>query len=165
MNTNDYAVKVPTPQAMEQLGAALASVLEAGDLLLLRGCLGAGKTTLVRGLARAAGFTGKVTSPTFTLMNIYPVTPPLYHFDFYRLENGGDIEDLGLDDHIGHDGIALVEWPEIALEQLPAEQLGVDISLCEDDYERERLVHIRAVGADYQPKLERLMQIVAAGDR
>lgn len=146
------------------MGAALASVLEAGDLLLLRGCLGAGKTTLVRGFARAAGYAGKVTSPTFTLMNIYPGDPPLYHMDFYRLESGGDVEELGLNDYIGHGGIALVEWPELADGQLPAEKMVVDIALADGDYERERLVAVSARGKDYELKRERLMQIVAAGD-
>lgn len=157
MNTEDYTLKLSSPQEMEQLGAALAGVLEAGDLLLLRGVLGAGKTTLVRGLARAAGYEGKVTSPSFTLMNIYSTEPPLYHFDFYRLESG-DIEDLGLDDYIGREGVALVEWPAAAAAWLPEEWLAVEIELCAEDYERERRVSIHAAGEANQNKRERLMR-------
>ena len=162
MNIEDYTFKIDSPAAMEALGAACSAVLDVGDLLLLHGCLGAGKTTLVRGLARQAGYQGKVTSPSFTLMNIYPVQPPLYHFDFYRLESM-EIEDLGLDDYIGREGIALVEWPDAAAGWLPEEWLGVTITLCDEDYNRERQVVISAAGAASERKRERLMQIVALG--
>ncbi len=157
-------LKIYNEEEMLDLGKALASVLAADDVVYLLGNLGVGKTTLVRGIARALGYTGRVTSPTFTLMNIYNSDPPIYHFDFYRLE-GGEIEDLGLDDYLERQGISLIEWPRLEAAELPEHALLVEIKLAEEDYERERLVHIRAEGEKYQEKLEGLMHCVYPGHR
>lgn len=151
-------------EAMLALGKEIASVLEADDVIYLTGELGVGKTTLVRGIARARGYEGRVTSPTFTLMNIYAVDPPLYHFDFYRLEKG-ETEDLGLEDYLERQGISLIEWPNLTDDLLPEEALLAEISLREDDYERPRCVRLTARGARYEKKLEGLMQLVHAGYR
>lgn len=144
---------------MNQLGKNLASVLEQDDVVYLQGELGAGKTVLVRGTARSLGYEGPVTSPTFTLMNIYPSKPVIYHFDFYRLESP-DLADLGMDDYLERGGIVMIEWPQIGSAVLPGEGLWVDIQLVDDDYERERKVHVAARGQKYQDKLERLRQSV-----
>ncbi len=155
-------LKIYNEEEMLELGKALALVLATDDLVYLQGNLGVGKTTLVRGIARALGYEGRVTSPTFTLMNIYNSNPPIYHFDFYRLE-GGEIEDLGLDDYLERQGISLIEWPHLEGAGLPAQALFVEINLGGDDYDRERLVHIRAQGDKYQEKLEGLMRCVHPG--
>lgn len=146
---------VSDENAMEKLGESIARVLESGDTLLLTGVLGAGKTTLVRGIARGMGYEGRVTSPTFTLLNIYPARIHLYHFDFYRLE-AEDIADLGLEDYLERDGISLVEWPQAAGDSLPYEAWLLDIALVNDDYDRERLVTMFARGERYQEKLKEL---------
>jgi len=94
-----------------ETGAMLASSLVAGDTVLLVGALGAGKTVFVRGVARALGVDpGKVRSPTFTLVNLYRGRLPVYHVDLYRIEKQEDLSELGLEDLIGRDGVALVEW-------------------------------------------------------
>jgi tRNA threonylcarbamoyladenosine biosynthesis protein TsaE len=93
----------------EEVGEELAAGLGAGDLLLLSGELGAGKTTFVRGLARGLGATAAVQSPTFQLVRIYPGRIQLAHVDLYRLESGADLGDLGLDDLL-EQGIVAVEW-------------------------------------------------------
>lgn len=155
-------LKIYNEEEMMELGKSLASVLTADDVVYLIGHLGVGKTTLVRGIARALGFTGRVTSPTFTLMNIYESIPPIYHFDFYRLE-GGDIEDLGLEDYLERQGISLIEWPQLERSELPREALLIEIQLSEDDYDRERLVLISAQGERYQEKIEGLMTVVYPG--
>jgi tRNA threonylcarbamoyladenosine biosynthesis protein TsaE len=95
----------------ETVGAELGVALRAGDVVLVEGELGAGKTTFVRGAARALGVTGPVTSPTFTIGQRYPGPVPVSHLDLYRLSGLAD-EDPGLlDDYVGPDSIAFVEWP------------------------------------------------------
>jgi tRNA threonylcarbamoyladenosine biosynthesis protein TsaE len=97
----------------EAIGARLAGRLEPGDLVLVSGELGAGKTTLIRGACRALGVTEPVTSPTFTIGQRYGGRVPVSHLDLYRLGGLGD-EDPGLlEDYIRPDSIAFVEWPEI----------------------------------------------------
>lgn len=151
-------------EQMLELGQALASVLDPGDIVYLRGVLGAGKTVLVRGVARGRGYEGPVTSPTFTLMNIYPAQPVIYHFDFYRLETP-DLDDLGLEEYLEGGGISLLEWPQVGDTVLPPEALGVDIELSDDDYDQPRRVQITAWGNRYEQKLERLKALVDTGDR
>lgn len=96
-----------------EAGARLASDLGRGDTVLLEGSLGTGKTVFVRGVARALGVDpAEVRSPTFTLVNIYPGRLPVYHIDLYRIEKEEDLTELGLEECIGTDGVALVEWAE-----------------------------------------------------
>ncbi|NLO22688.1 MAG: tRNA (adenosine(37)-N6)-threonylcarbamoyltransferase complex ATPase subunit type 1 TsaE [Syntrophomonadaceae bacterium] len=144
---------------MERLGEKIARVLDDNDLVYLKGELGAGKTTLVRGIARAKGYQGRVTSPTFALMNVYLMeNMQINHFDFYRL-NPNDIYDLGVEDYLERQGLSLIEWPQAGAGILPPEALLVDISLIDDDYERERRVSIKAQGSQYQRKIEELQRL------
>jgi tRNA threonylcarbamoyladenosine biosynthesis protein TsaE len=95
----------------EAIGARVAAGLGAGDVVLIEGELGAGKTTLVRGAARALGVTGPVTSPTFTIGQRYPAPVPVSHIDLYRVPGlAGEEPDL-LSDYLGDDAVAFVEWP------------------------------------------------------
>ena len=111
------------------LGSALARVAEAGDVITLSGPLGAGKTVLARGfVAERVGPETNVASPTFTLAHVYDsVTPPIWHFDFYRIETPQDVEELGLDDALAA-GISVIEWPDRALAWLPVERLDIVLS-------------------------------------
>lgn len=98
------------------LGSRIAAALRAGDVVALAGDLGAGKTTLARGILRGLGFAGDVPSPTFTIVQSYEppqVRLPLWHCDLYRLDDPDDLRELGLDDVLG-DGALIVEWPERA---------------------------------------------------
>ncbi|GLV59609.1 tRNA (adenosine(37)-N6)-threonylcarbamoyltransferase complex ATPase subunit type 1 TsaE [Dictyobacter sp. S3.2.2.5] len=138
----------------QRLGAALGALLRAGDLILLDGQLGAGKTTLTQGLARGMQVTTVVNSPTFTLLKEYqgvaasqgnqPLT--LYHFDLYRLEDPDEIVDLGFEDYFYGSGVCVVEWAGNAEELWPAERL--DIRLSSVDETRRRLLFV-ASGARY----------------
>ena len=102
------------------LGSRLADQLKPGDVLLLEGDLGAGKSVLARGIAKGLGVEETVTSPTFTILNVYESGRlPLYHFDWYRLESSDELYELGMDEYIGGDGAALVEWPERCPDALP----------------------------------------------
>jgi tRNA threonylcarbamoyladenosine biosynthesis protein TsaE len=157
-------VKVHNEEEMIALGRSLARVLHQHDIVYLTGELGAGKTTLVRGIARGLGYTGKVTSPTFTLMNVYLSSIKIFHFDFYRLE-GSDLNDLGLEDYLEKDGLSLIEWPQAGERILPAEALMVNLELVEEDYERERMVRISGRGHRYQVKVEELKNYVNTSHR
>lgn len=113
----------------EALGARVAAELRAGDVVVVRGEMGAGKTTFVRGALRALGVTGPVTSPTFTLGRRYEdVRPPVSHLDLHRLATLDDEDPALLDDYINSDHIAFVEWPEVALPEL-APEIRVTVEL------------------------------------
>lgn len=111
-----------------QYGQQLAAQLRPGDVVLLCGQLGAGKSELARGIARGLGVSGPVTSPTFTLLNIYQTdTVPLHHFDWYRIEDPEELLLAGLDEFIGGQAITLIEWQERAPELVPEAHLRVDL--------------------------------------
>lgn len=107
-----------------QLGASFAPHLRHGTKLYLRGALGAGKTTLVRGLLRALGYKGPVKSPSYTLVELYELSRlDLHHFDFYRLSHSEEWDDAGFREAIGSNSICVVEWPEKAGPSLPPPDL------------------------------------------
>lgn len=131
-----------------EIAKAFAHELEPGEVVALYGELGAGKTTMIRMLARALGYEGVVSSPTFTLMNIYETAPAsLYHFDFYRINHEDEAFGIGAEEFIESDGIVFIEWPEKAPSLLPAQYFEVKISI--PDYSASptvREVVIRKVG-------------------
>ena len=103
-----------------KLGRAVGNVLKAGDILLLEGDLGAGKTTFTQGLADGLGVDEFVNSPTFVIINeYYSGKLPLYHMDLYRLEDEAQLYDLGVEEYFFGNGVSVVEWPEIAVPLLP----------------------------------------------
>ena len=121
-----------------ELGKRLAEKLKAGDVILLTGELGAGKSELARGIAKGLGVAETVTSPSFTIMNVYESgRTPLYHFDWYRLESEEELYELGMDEYLGGDGIALVEWPGRCPDAVPEDCLVIRI---EADGENTRLI-------------------------
>lgn len=102
------------------LGKAIGTVLKPGDILLLEGDLGAGKTTFTQGLAEGLGVDEFVNSPTFVIINEYfSGKLPLYHMDLYRLEDESQLYDLGVEEYFFGNGVSVVEWPEIAMSILP----------------------------------------------
>lgn len=96
----------------EALGENLAKTLVPGDVVALYGDLGAGKTAFVRGLARGLGSRGRVSSPTFTIVNEYPGPIELFHFDMYRLGSSDELFDIGWEDYLARRGVCAVEWSE-----------------------------------------------------
>jgi ATPase, YjeE family len=110
------------------LGERMAEILQAGDVILLEGELGAGKSELARGIAGGLGVSETVTSPSFTILNVYESGRlPLYHFDWYRLESAEELFELGMDEYLGGDGVALVEWPGRCPEAIPRDCLRIRI--------------------------------------
>lgn len=119
---------VADEQAMMALGTRLAQILTAGCQVHLYGELGAGKTTLVRALLRAMGYSAAVKSPTYTLIEPYEVNgQPIYHFDLYRLADPEELEFLGYRDCLDTRSLCLVEWPERAAEYLQAADILIEI--------------------------------------
>lgn len=115
------------------LGAALSRAIEPGLTIYLVGDLGAGKTTLTRGVLRGLGFDGKVKSPTYTLVELYPFSRlSLYHFDFYRFADPREWIDAGFREHFNPDSVCLVEWPEKAGDSLPAPDVRIELSVAGD---------------------------------
>ncbi len=109
------------------LGEELGKKLIPGAVVALNGGLGAGKTYLSKGIARALGFSGEVKSPTFTLINIYEGRVPVYHFDCYRLKNNADLENIGYEEYFYGKGVTLVEWAEKISGLLPENSVYIDI--------------------------------------
>lgn len=123
---------VSTEQTRE-IGERLGRLLEAGDVLVLTGDLGAGKTQLTKGIARAMGVEGEVTSPTFALEAVHEGTQmPLYHFDLYRLHDADELGDAGLWDVLGGDGPCVIEWGEQFADEIGDERLDVFVTRLEE---------------------------------
>lgn len=125
-------MEIITESEKETINAAkeYAKTLKTGDVVLLKGDLGAGKTEFVKGVAEYFGFTG-VTSPTYAYLNVYG--DYIYHYDCYRLSSGEDAESLGLTDYFGKDDICLIEWPENIESVLPENAKTVVIEKVDND--------------------------------
>ena len=149
---SDTVLQAVTTSAPEtcRLGAALARVLRPGDVVLLCGELGAGKTTLVQGLAGALGVEEQVTSPTFTLVRPYACGAPrsaqnptalrvLLHADLYRLERSRELADLALGELVEEEAAAVVEWGEVADAELADQAFRVELSVDDDEPERRQV--------------------------
>jgi tRNA threonylcarbamoyladenosine biosynthesis protein TsaE len=137
------------PVETREIGERLGTLLAAGDVLLLSGELGAGKTTFVQGLARGLGHEGSVSSKSFVIMGQYDGRVRLYHADLYRLEDPEQVWELGLDE-TSADGVLVVEWPERAPEVLPPEHLTVHFDVLSED---ERVLSFEPTG----PRAEAIM--------
>ncbi|MFF9195401.1 tRNA (adenosine(37)-N6)-threonylcarbamoyltransferase complex ATPase subunit type 1 TsaE [Streptomyces sp. NPDC014779] len=138
---NRAVVEVDSPERMQELGRRLAKLLRPGDLVMLTGELGAGKTTLTRGLGEGLGVRGAVTSPTFVIARVHPSLvdgPPLVHVDAYRLGGGlEEMEDLDLDVSLP-DSVVVVEWGDGKVEELTDDRLHVLIHRVVGDTDDDR---------------------------
>ncbi len=145
--------RIPSATAMEALGAAIAACCRGGEAIYLVGELGAGKTTLVRGLLRALGHGGRVKSPTYTLVESYhPAGVRVHHFDLYRLSGPEELAGLGLEEFFDGSAICLVEWPERGGARLPPGDLVLSLQFEEetvvDTGRRVRFQSLSPVGQD-----------------
>jgi len=148
MHAEHLTLVLPGEADTLALGAAMVSHLLPGMVIWLEGDLGAGKTTLVRGLLRAAGETGAVKSPTYTLVEVHVVSGlNFYHFDFYRFNQAEEYLDAGLDEYFSGSGICLVEWPDKAAPYLPAADMQIELRLDADVPGEGRIARIAAASA------------------
>jgi tRNA threonylcarbamoyladenosine biosynthesis protein TsaE len=148
-------MQVPTREAMHELGRRLASVLRAGDLVVLTGDLGSGKTTLTQGIGEGLGVRGPVTSPTFVIARVHPSEvdgPPLVHVDAFRLSGFDEVEDLDLEASLD-DAVTIVEWGHGLVEGLAGDRLEVTLQRpdappedAEGDVDEPRTAQVSATG-------------------
>lgn len=122
-----------SPEETEHIGEMLGRRLRPGTVVAYRGGLGMGKTAFTRGLARGLGCAGRVTSPTFTIVNEYDGATPLFHFDMYRLGSSDELFDIGWEDYLTRGGVCAVEWSERVDDAMPADTLWVDIARGTDE--------------------------------
>ena len=123
-----------SPAETEALAERLAARLSPGDVVAYEGGLGMGKTAFTRGLSRGLGYTGHVTSPTFTIVNEYEGKGlPLFHFDMYRLGSADDLFDIGWEDYLDRGGVCAVEWSELVSDALPPETIHVRFARCPEN--------------------------------
>jgi tRNA threonylcarbamoyladenosine biosynthesis protein TsaE len=132
------------------LGAALAELSRPGDLLLLAGDLGAGKTALVQGFGKGLGVPDAITSPTFTLARQYEGRLPLNHLDVYRIDQLDEVADIGLPELLDEGAVTLIEWGDAIVPVLPADFLEVRLTFGEGDDDRE--IAVRPVGPTWSAR-------------
>ena len=141
----------------QELGKLIASFSFRGEVITLKGQLGAGKTTFSQGFANGLNIQGIINSPTFNIVKCYfNASIPLYHIDAYRLEDLH--QDLGLEEYIEGDGVCLVEWAEFIQEVIPNELLKIEIEIIEED---KRSITIEAIGDKYIELLKKVMEVWA----
>lgn len=152
-NAATVALRTLAPAETVALGGAVGRVLRAGDVVLIRGDLGAGKSHFARGVAAGLGIRGPIPSPTFTLANEYAgmngagERVSLVHIDLYRLGEGGDVDSLGLDDYFGGEWAAVVEWPERAMAGGFVPPSYLEITLTDAGEEERQLLAVVHGGA------------------
>lgn len=129
MGTDDYGKITRSAEETIAFGKAIGKVLKPNAIIALEGQLGAGKTTLVQGIAAGLGVRDYVTSPTFIIINEYQGRLPLYHFDLYRLENVNEIEELGVEDYFEKGGVCVIEWAEKLLNMKPSKSFNISIEV------------------------------------
>ncbi|MBL1227791.1 tRNA (adenosine(37)-N6)-threonylcarbamoyltransferase complex ATPase subunit type 1 TsaE [Enterococcus sp. BWB1-3] len=147
---------VDSSQETEELAKTIGRAANAGDIIILSGDLGAGKTTLTKGIALGLGITQMIKSPTYTIVREYlNGRLPLYHMDVYRVESG--IEDLALDEYFEGSGLSVVEWGEMLKEELPNEYLRIQINK-DSAKEEKRMILIDGIGCNGQAFLSRISE-------
>jgi len=139
----DFELTTGDEEETRALGLRLGSALRKGDILLLSGDLGTGKTCFTQGIGRGLGCEGIVNSPSFVLMNEYAGRERLFHADLYRIEDVEDLDELGLWDYAER-GVLVIEWPERGAELIPGD--GVVVELRYGDVERQRRLKFEARG-------------------
>ena len=140
----------------QRLAARIGNMLQKGDILVLRGNLGAGKSEFARGLARGLGIEGAVPSPSFTILNVHENGKlPMYHFDWYRISDPEELYEIGIEEYLPGDGVTLIEWAERAEELLPERRLEVHIETLNAE---TRLLRICPLGGFPEIRLQEDME-------
>ena len=157
--SNAKQLKITThgPEETQGLGRRLGEVMGGGELVLMSGDLGAGKTCMTQGIAWGLGVNEHARSPTFVLVSEYEGRHTLFHADLYRVDDPLEVEDLGLDETYGNGGVCVVEWAEKADSIFPEDHLRVNFTVTGPE---ERVVELRAGGEKHGALLEKLKVVV-----
>ncbi len=139
-------IRVTDAEETIKLGEIIGKSLEPGSIIALRGGLGAGKTVLVKGIARGLGIEDEPVSPTFVIMNAYEGRIPLYHFDLYRISGADELIGIGADEFLYGGGVSAVEWAERVEEIFPEYTIYIDIKIPEPDDGSENTREIKIEG-------------------
>ena len=148
-----------TISTTHEIGRAIGSKVVRGDIVLLSGSLGAGKTTLTQGIVWGLGSTEYARSPTFVLVNEYHAGVPIYHMDLYRLDSFEEVDGLGLDDYLYGDGVCVIEWADKAPGYFPERHLFVSIRTVSDEI---RELTVQSCNAELLPIFDALGRIGAS---
>lgn len=161
MDDTTLYLELPDLAATVELGNRLGGLLQPGDLVLLTGPLGAGKTTLVQAIGQGAGVakTCYITSPTYSLLHEYPGRLPLYHLDLYRLASEEEIEELGFLDYLYGRGAALIEWPDRLGRLKPATYLDLELAFTGED---GRTAVLTAAGVQWRERMTLLCKLAGS---
>jgi tRNA threonylcarbamoyladenosine biosynthesis protein TsaE len=155
----NVAATTASVEQTRDLGAALASLARPGDVVVLAGDLGAGKTAFVQGFGRGLGVAERITSPTFTLVHVYEGRLPVHHLDVYRLGQLSEALDLGLPEMLDEGGVVLIEWGDAILPVLPHDYLEVRITFGAGDDDRSLSFH--PVGPAWAPRRDGLAAVLS----
>jgi tRNA threonylcarbamoyladenosine biosynthesis protein TsaE len=150
---NQLELITRSPEETQKFGTRLGKIAQPGDVFLLVGKLGAGKTCLTQGIAWGLNIEEYAASPSFVVIRELEGRLPLYHIDFYRLDNLEEIAELGLDDYLYGNGVSVVEWAEKGLSLLPPEHLLIEMSYVADT---ERRLKLKPSGKRYQKMVAEL---------
>lgn len=142
----DMLYKSNSEKETENIAKAFAKMLKCGDVVCINGGLGAGKTAFTAGLAKGLGIKDVVSSPTFTIVNCYDGEIPLYHFDVYRISDSDEMYDIGFDEYIAGDGIAVIEWADIIEDILPKDRYDITITKNLDIHDDFREISVEKRG-------------------
>jgi tRNA threonylcarbamoyladenosine biosynthesis protein TsaE len=145
--------------ATKSIGRNIAMLVRPGDVMLLAGELGSGKTVFTQGLAEGLEVRELVTSPTFTLVHRYDGRVPLFHLDVYRLERVGELADLGIDELLDAGGVVVVEWGDVVAAEMPADRLEVRFAFGADD--DDRTIELSATGTRWPARWRTLGETTA----
>lgn len=148
-------VKSRSPEETQLLGSHLGELAQQGDIFLLIGELGTGKTCLVQGIGKGLGIKEYPFSPSFVIIREYQGNLPLYHIDFYRLNHVAEINDLGLEEYLYGHGVCVVEWAEKGSSALPEKNLVISLNYVADS-ETERSIYLEPKGERYLKLMEKL---------
>lgn len=149
-------IKINSLEETQDIAKIIGSVAQSGDVIILSGDLGAGKTTMTKGIAKGLEIDQMIKSPTYTIIREYQQGRiPLYHMDVYRIEDGAD--DLGLEEYFEGDGLSVVEWGKLLGEFLPVDYLDITLTKDSDNMEK-RILKVRACGHNSEQFLTRIQQ-------
>jgi tRNA threonylcarbamoyladenosine biosynthesis protein TsaE len=156
---SEVVARTGAPDATQAVGAALAGLVERGDLVLLSGEMGAGKTAFTQGLGRGLGVHERITSPTFTIAHQYEGRLTVHHLDVYRLEHLNEALDVGLAEILDEGSLVVIEWGDAIVPVLPRDYLEVRLAFGKSDDDRE--LSFRPVGLRWRARVRLLEDVLA----